>query len=120
MLQTRGLATVLSHARDFIESRLAAAQPANDGKQTPMRGHPAFVAQHATATCCRKCLARWHGIPAGRPLTAAESSYILGVLKTWLACQLDAEPVPRWTCRRNRGSGQTTLFDMRPPHKRRK
>lgn len=34
----------------------------NDGKQTPMRGHPVFIAQHATATCCRECLKKWHNI----------------------------------------------------------
>ena len=31
----------------------------------PMRGHPVFIAQHATATCCRGCLAKWHDIPQG-------------------------------------------------------
>lgn len=44
------------HAADFIRQRLAPAAPINDGKQTPMRGHPVFIAQHATATCCRGCL----------------------------------------------------------------
>ncbi|WP_251023391.1 DUF4186 family protein [Streptomyces sp. ISL-10] len=29
---------------------------------------PVFVAQHATATCCRTCLERWHVVPAGRAL----------------------------------------------------
>ena len=52
-LDGKGLPLILSHARDFIDRRLAAAHPKNDGKQTPMRGHPVFVAQHATATCCR-------------------------------------------------------------------
>ncbi len=32
-------------------------------RQTPFRGHPVFIAQHATATCCRECLAKWHRIP---------------------------------------------------------
>lgn len=49
-LQQKGVPTVLQHARDFIDRRLAPAEPANDGRQTPFRGHPAFVAQHATAT----------------------------------------------------------------------
>ncbi len=43
------------HAADFIRQRLAPAAPINDGKQTPMRGHPVFIAQHATVTCCRGC-----------------------------------------------------------------
>lgn len=64
VVDLRGIAIVRKHAQELIESRLAPAEPRNDGKQTPYRGHPVFVAQHATATCCRTCLARWHGIPA--------------------------------------------------------
>jgi hypothetical protein len=86
-LQEKGLATVLSHAADFIATRLAPANPANDGKQTPMRNHPAFIAQHATATCCRGCLAKWHGIPRGRELTAEEQKYVVSVIERWLSTQ---------------------------------
>lgn len=64
IVDLRGRATVSKHAHELIEKRLAPAEPRNDGKQTPYRGHPMFVAQHATATCCRTCLERWHGIPA--------------------------------------------------------
>lgn len=71
-LAQKGLVEVLGQARVFIEKRLAAADPANDGKQTPFRGHPVFVAQHATATCCRGCLATWHGIERGHALGVAE------------------------------------------------
>jgi predicted Fe-S protein YdhL (DUF1289 family) len=84
-LRRKGLPIVLEHAADFIEQRLAPAAPANDGKQTPMQNHPAFVAQHATATCCRGCLSKWHAIPQGRALETAEKRYILAVLETWLA-----------------------------------
>ena len=83
-LNDKGLETVLKHAREFIEKRLAPAEPANDGRQTPRRNHPAFVAQHATATCCRTCLAKWHEIPKGRELTAAEKQYIVEVIRGWL------------------------------------
>jgi hypothetical protein len=86
-LQEKGLATVLSHAADFIATRLAPANLANDGKQTPMRNHPAFIAQHATATCCRGCLEKWHGIPRGRELTAEEQKYVVSVIERWLSTQ---------------------------------
>jgi hypothetical protein len=86
-LEAKGLDTVLQHAADFVEKRLAPAEPANDGRQTPMRGHPAFVAQHATAACCRGCLAKWHDVPAGRPLTAAEQAQVVAVLGRWLRMQ---------------------------------
>ncbi|MGV9305492.1 DUF4186 family protein [Nonomuraea sp. NPDC003727] len=55
---------------DLIARRLVPAEPYKDGEQTPCRGHPVFVAQHATATCCRTCLHRWHDIPRGRELTS--------------------------------------------------
>lgn len=83
-LERKGLGTVLEHGRDFVATRLAPAHPANDGRQTPWRNHPVFVAQHATATCCRKCLAKWHGVPAGRELSDEEQRYILSVIERWL------------------------------------
>ena len=83
-LKEKGLSTILQHARDFIISRLAPAQPQNDGRQTPMRGHPVFIAQHATATCCRSCLAKWHVIPAGEPLTAEQIDQTVDVIRRWL------------------------------------
>ena len=86
-LQQRGLETILEHARQFIETRLADAEPANDGKQTPMKNHPVFIAQHATATCCRSCLAKWHHIEKGRRLSAAEIDYIVGIIERWLRRQ---------------------------------
>jgi hypothetical protein len=86
-LESRGLGTVLAHARDFIDKRLGPAGPANDGKQAPYRGHPVFVAQHATATCCRGCLAKWHGIAKGRALEEADKMHILAVIGRWLGEQ---------------------------------
>lgn len=83
-LRTKGLPTVIVHAKEFIAKRLAPAVIQNDGKQTPYRGHPVFVAQHATACCCRGCLDKWHKIPQGRTLTPDEVAYILKVLERWL------------------------------------
>jgi hypothetical protein len=83
-LADRGTPTVLDHARDFIAKRLAPAEPVNDGRQTPMRGHPVFIAQHATATCCRSCLEKWHAIPSGRPLTAPEQEHVIAAIRRWL------------------------------------
>ena len=89
-LEVRGLSAVLAHARDFIEMRLGPAEPANDGKQTPYSGHPVFVAQHATATCCRSCLAKWHGIAIGRPLEPGDKARILALIERWLRDQARA------------------------------
>ncbi len=83
-LKDKGMATILEHARDFVTTRLAQAEPANDGRQTPMKNHPVFVAQHATGTCCRGCLEKWHHIPKGKPLTEEQVEYIIEVLERWL------------------------------------
>ncbi|HKS27505.1 MAG TPA: DUF4186 domain-containing protein [Pyrinomonadaceae bacterium] len=83
-LKRKGLDVVMEHASDFVEKRLAPAEPANDGKQTPWRNHPVFVAQHATATCCRSCLQKWHDIPKGRELTEEEKLYVVEAIRRWL------------------------------------
>ena len=87
----KGPEIIDQHAADFIRQRLAPAEPMNDGKQTPMRGHPVFIAQHATATCCRGCLAKWHNIPSGVPLTAQQQQYIVSVIHHWLVRQMNAQ-----------------------------
>lgn len=84
----KGMDVIRSHAEDFIAERLAAAHPKNDGKQTPMRGHPVFIAQHATATCCRGCLEKWHRIPQGRELTSDERKYVADVIMKWIMLQM--------------------------------
>ena len=84
-LKRKGMDVILEHAADFVNKRLAAATPLNDGKQTPWKGHPVFLAQHATATCCRGCLEKWHGIEKGRELTPEEKQHIVEAIKTWLS-----------------------------------
>ena len=87
-VSTKGLETIKKHAEDFISQRLAPAEIPNDGKQTPMRNHPVFVAQHATACCCRGCLEKWHHIPKGRALTLDEQSYVVEVIMHWISRQM--------------------------------
>ena len=87
VVDLRGITTVRRHAQELIGRRLAPAQPRNDGRQTPYRGHPVFVAQHATATCCRTCLARWHDIPTGHTLNDTEQGYVVEAICRWIAGQ---------------------------------
>jgi hypothetical protein len=94
-LQQKGLPIILDHAERFIAERLAPAVVANDGQQTPMRGHPVFVAQHATATCCRGCLSKWHRMAEGRALTLEEQAYIVVVIEHWLMAYLPAPDAGR-------------------------
>lgn len=84
-IQQKGMQTIRSHAENFVRMRLAVENPAKDGKQTPMKGHPVFKAQHATGCCCRECLEKWHHIPAGKALTEEEQEYIVGVLMKWIS-----------------------------------
>ena len=86
---TKGLDTIKSHAFDFVNSRVAPDFPQNDGKQTPMKGHPVFIAQHATATCCRGCIQKWHGIEKGRALKAAEIDYVVALIMGWIERQIN-------------------------------
>lgn len=79
-----GWETLRGQAEKIVRERLAPAAPRNDGRQTPMRGHPVFLAQHATATCCRGCLFKWHGIPPGRLLSDAEVARVVDFLLAWI------------------------------------
>ncbi|MEV0977349.1 DUF4186 domain-containing protein [Streptomyces sp. NPDC049915] len=92
--ELKGPVTIRRHADDLIVKRLAPAEPYKDGKQTPYRGHPVFVAQHATATCCRGCLQRWHGIPKGRELSHAERVYVVEVICRWITREMTGRTGP--------------------------
>jgi hypothetical protein len=87
-IQDKGMETIRSHAVDFITTRLAPAFPKNDGKQTPMKNHPVFIAQHATATCCRGCLKKWHQIEKGRALNENEIGFVVGLVMGWIGRQI--------------------------------
>jgi hypothetical protein len=89
--EQKGPEEIAAQAREFVRTRLAPAEPKNDGKQTPMRNHPVFVAQHATATCCRNCLQKWHGIGTGQPLTNEQINYVTRVIIEWLKRDLSKQ-----------------------------
>ena len=90
-LRGNGLPRTLGQAADILARRVAPGVLPNDGKQTPYCGHPVFVAQHATACCCRGCLQKWHHIPQGRALSQEEISYLLAVLERWFQGQLGSQ-----------------------------
>lgn len=82
--EEKGFDTIREHAADFIAKRLAPAVIPNDGRQTPMRGHPVFKAQHACACCCRGCLNKWYRVPIGVELTADQQRRIVNLLMAWI------------------------------------
>lgn len=87
-IEDKGMDKIHSHACDFIKKRIAPAEIPNDGKQTPMKGHPVFIAQHACACCCRGCIEKWHRIPKGRELTEEEQAYLVSVIMEWIIKQI--------------------------------
>ncbi len=82
-IEEKGMETVQNHARDFVRAKLAPAVQPNDGKQTPMHGHPAFKAMHATA-CCRGCLYKWYKVNPNRELTENEQERVVNLMMAWL------------------------------------
>lgn len=83
-INEKGIDKIREHAYEFINKRIKPAVILNDGKQTPMKGHPVFLAQHACACCCRSCLEKWHHIPKGRELTNEEVEYIVNLIMCWI------------------------------------
>ena len=90
-INEKGLDTIRQHAKDFIAKREAPAYIANDGKQTPMRGHPVFIAQHATATCCRECIRKWHKMQPEKELSQVQQEYLVDVIMTWIQKEMENE-----------------------------
>ena len=87
-INEKGLDVIKQHAQDFIAKREAPAFIPNDGKQTPTKGHPVFIAQHATATCCRECIRKWHKMQPGKELSKVQQDYLVDVIMTWIEKEL--------------------------------
>ena len=87
----KGLTVIRTHAVEFVSKRLAPAIIPNDGKQTPMKGHPVFIAQHATACCCRKCLNKWYQLPMNVPLNSIQQEKIVNLIMAWIERQMDGD-----------------------------
>ena len=87
-INEKGLDVIRQHAQDFIAKREAPAFIPNYKKQTPTKGHPVFIAQHATATCCRECIRKWHKMQPGRELSKVQQDYLVDVIMTWIEKEL--------------------------------
>lgn len=92
-IEEKGIDTIKKHAYDFINNRLSDVSKVIDGKQTPMRGHPVFIAQHATACCCRGCLEKWYHIPKGRLLAEKEIDYIVDIIMKWINNEMNRKDI---------------------------
>ena len=90
-VRRRDLNKIRQHAKDFIAKREAPAYIANDGKKTPMRGQLVFIAQHATATCCRECIRKWHKMQPGKELSQVQQDYLVDVIMTWIQREMERQ-----------------------------
>ena len=83
-IEDKGIDKIREHAYDFVTKRLADTSNVTDGKQTPMKGHPVFIAQHATGTCCRRCLEKWHHISKNKNMTDDDIKYVVDIIISWI------------------------------------
>lgn len=86
---SRGMDILRLHATDFVNKRLAPENPKNDGRQTPTKGHPVFIAQHATGCNDRDGLEEFFGIEKGRALTDEEVEKVVDAILRWIEENLD-------------------------------
>ena len=83
-IEDKGIDKIRNHAYDFVTKRLADTSNVTDGKQTPMKGHPVFIAQHATGTCCKRCLEKWHHISKNKNMTDDDIKYVVDIIMSWI------------------------------------
>ncbi|MFH6780890.1 MULTISPECIES: DUF4186 family protein [Methylobacterium] len=84
LVRKKGVDRVLSGISSRVASSIGKKANGFDGRQTKLEGNVIFYAQHATATCCRKCLSYWHDIPADRDLNPKESKYCEDLIVAYL------------------------------------
>lgn len=82
-INKKGLEEIKKQAYKIIEKRIKPEIIKNDGKQTPMKNHPVFISQHATATCCRECIEKWHHIKKNKELNNHEIDFIVELIMEW-------------------------------------
>lgn len=75
---------LMEKARRRLASSVGKPANAYDGLQTKMGENVVFYAQHATATCCRKCMNYWHGIDKNTHLTSEELDYCMSLVERYL------------------------------------
>ena len=79
-----GLDGLKASIRPLLEKKIGSKKIFRDGTQTKKEGSAIHYAQHATATCCRKCLEYWHGIERHRDMTKEELDYCEGLVTAYL------------------------------------
>jgi hypothetical protein len=80
----KGAESVIDEARRRMTEKIGIMNPYRHGI-TPYTGNVIYYAQHATATCCRRCMEYWYGIPAkNRILTPDEINFSTDLVRLYL------------------------------------
>lgn len=86
----RGRIMLREKVRSHLSAKVGSAEPSFNGRQTSWGGpEPTTYAQHATASCCRKCIEEWHGISRTRALTSQELDYLTELAMLYLERRID-------------------------------
>jgi exodeoxyribonuclease V alpha subunit len=87
IIDKKGLDLLWEETKLILQDRVSVLKE-NDGMQTPFKGHPCFVGQHALGLCCRNCIEKWHGIPKELELEENHLDYFADLLLAWYAQEL--------------------------------
>ena len=90
-IQEKGIETIEQHCEDFINKNIRKYNKEKDGHQTPTKNHPVFIAQHATATCCRGCIEKWYHISKEKELSEKEIKCIKAMIMAWIKREIENE-----------------------------
>lgn len=74
--------------RNAVGNPIHPAQGRQTPRETKLTANTIHYAQHATACCCRKCLAEWHGIPMDRVLSDGEISYLTDIVMLYVTARI--------------------------------
>ncbi len=88
-IDEKGLDIIEKHCDEFINNNLKIYNEEKDGHQTPTKNHPVFIAQHATATCCRECIEKWYHIPKEKELNESEIKCIKAIIMEWIKSDIN-------------------------------
>lgn len=96
----KGRALLRVAAEKQIRTLVGSEKHPREGIQTPRenseKANAIHFAQHATASCCRRCIAEWHGIPESRALSEGEIVYLTELAMLYVNARvpnLEEQPV---------------------------
>ncbi len=84
LIRRDGVDGTMAKVPALLAKKIGGVPDAFDGRQTKLEGDVLFYAQHATATCCRRCAWYWYGIPREREMTKAELGFCVDMVLAYL------------------------------------